>query len=270
MTGATAMSETPLPRTRAAPIYAVASGKGGVGKTWLSTMLSIAFGRAGHRSLLVDCDLGLANVDVQLGIRAQHDLASVIRGFHELNAAVTPVLGGPGRNGGFDLIAGRSGTGELGATKIEEVARIANALKLHDISAHYDRIILDLAAGIDPTVLRFARAADKMILVTNEEPTALTDAYAMIKVMRLQGSQIVPWVVVNQAENRMKGKKVFDQFALACNEYLGFKPKFAGAITRDPRVPDSIRAQTPLPIRHPQSQAYEDVIRVVETLNSGA
>lgn len=269
MSGAAATSNPPLPRTRAAPIYAVASGKGGVGKTWLSTMLSIAFGRAGQRALLVDCDLGLANVDVQLGIRAQHDLATVIRGFHDLNAAVTPVLGGPGRNGGFDLIAGRSGTGELGATKLEEVARIANGLKLHDIAAHYDRIILDLAAGIDPTVLRFARAADTLIIVTNEEPTALTDAYALVKLMHLQGSKIVPWVIVNQAENRMKGKKVFDQFALACNEYLGFKPKFAGAITRDPRVPDSIRAQTPLPIRHPQSQAYEDVIRVVETLNAG-
>ena len=68
------------------------------------------------------------------------------------------------------------------------------------------------------------------------------------------------------AENRVKGRKVFDQFSLACNEYLGFKPRFAGAITRDPRVPDSIRAQTPLPTRHPQSQAYEDVIRIVKSL----
>jgi VCBS repeat-containing protein len=71
-------------------------------------------------------------------------------------------------------------------------------------------------------------------------------------------------VIVNMAENRVKGRKVFDQFAMACNEYLGFKPRFAGVVCRDPRVPDSIRAQTPLPIRHPQSQAYEDVIRIVE------
>lgn len=269
MSGANALSENPIPRTRAAPILAVASGKGGVGKTWLSTMLSTAFGRAGQRALLVDCDLGLANVDVQLGIRAQHDLASVIRGFHELNAAVTPVFGGPGRNGGFDLIAGRSGTGELGATRLEEVSRIANGLRLHDIAAHYDKIILDLAAGIDPTVLRFARAADRLLLVTTEEPTALTDAYAMVKLLHLQGAQITPWVIVNMAENRLKGRKVFDQFAMACNEYLGLKPRFAGAICRDPRVPDSIRAQTPLPVRHPQSQAYEDVIRIVEVLNAG-
>jgi flagellar biosynthesis protein FlhG len=267
MTGANAAIDPPLPRTRAAPVYAIASGKGGVGKTWLSTMLSIAFGRAGQRALLVDCDLGLANVDVQLGVRPTADVHSVVRGFLELESAVTPVMGGPGRNGGFDLIAGHSGSGALGAVKLEEVARIADGLSR--LTPHYDRVILDLAAGIDPTVLRFARAADRLILVTTEEPTALTDAYAMVKLLRLQGSTMIPWVIVNMAENRVKGRKVFDQFSLACNEYLGFKPKFAGAITRDPRVPDSIRAQTPLPTRHPQSQAYEDVIRIVETLNAG-
>jgi flagellar biosynthesis protein FlhG len=266
MTGA-APSETPLPRARAAPIYAVASGKGGVGKTWFSTMLSITFGRAGQRALLVDCDLGLANVDVQLGVRPTADVHSVVRGFLELDAAVTPIMGGPGRQGGFDLIAGHSGSGALGAAKLEDVARIANGLPR--LAPHYDRIVLDLAAGIDPNVLRFARAADRLIVVTTEEPTALTDAYAMVKLLHLQGAKIAPWVVVNMAENRGRGRRVFDQFAMACHEYLGVKPKFAGAICRDPRVPDSIRAQTPLPIRHPQSQAYEDVIRVVETLNAG-
>ncbi len=267
MSGSALPEQPPLPRTRAAPIYAIASGKGGVGKTWLSTMLSIAFGRAGQRALLVDCDLGLANVDVQLGVRPQADVHSVVRGFLELDSAVTPVLGGPGRTGGFDLIAGHSGSGALGAVKLEEVGRIANGLL--KLAPHYDRIILDLAAGIDPIVLRFARAADKLVLVTTEEPTALTDAYAMVKLLRLQGAQVTPYVIVNMAENRNKGRKVFEQFAMACNEYLGFRPKFAGAICRDPRVPESIRAQTPLPIRHPQSQAYEDVVRIVEALNAG-
>src|SRR4029078_396224 len=89
MSGANAAaSEQPLARTRAAPIYAVASGKGGVGKTWLSTLLSIAFRRAGQRALFVDCDLGLGNIDVQLGVRPQADVHSVVRGFLELDAAV--------------------------------------------------------------------------------------------------------------------------------------------------------------------------------------
>ena len=147
------------------------------------------------------------------------------------------------------------------------MARVTNDLK--KIAPHYDKIILDLAAGIDPNVLRFVRSADRLILVTTEEPTALTDAYALVKLLRLQGAQVAPWLIVNMAENRTKGRRVFDQFSLACNEYLGFKPRFAGVICRDPRVPDSIRAQTPLPVRHPQSQAFEDVIRIVETLNAG-
>jgi len=263
---ANAVSETPRARTRPAHMFAIASGKGGVGKTWVSTMLACAFSRAGQRALLVDCDLGLANVDVQLGVRPTSDVHSVVRGFVELDAAVTPVLGGPGRAGGFDLIAGHSGSGALGAVKIEDVARIANGLAR--LAPHYDKVILDLAAGIDPNVLRFARTGDTLVLVTTEEPTALTDAYAMVKLLRMQGAAITPYVIVNMAENRAKGRKVFDQFALACNEYLGFRPKFAGVILRDPKVPDSIRAQTPLPVRHPQSQAYEDVLRIVETLNA--
>ncbi len=257
----------PQPRAKPAPIMAIASGKGGVGKTWLSTTLACAFGRAGQRALLVDCDLGLANVDVQLGVRPQADINSVVRGWLELDAAVTPVLGGPGRNGGFDLLAGHSGSGALASLKIEDVTRIVNGVQR--IAPHYDRVLMDLSAGIDPTVLKFCRGADKLVLVTTEEPTALTDAYALVKLLRLQGAAVVPWVVVNMAENRIKGRKVFDQFALACNEYLGMKPKFAGVVTRDPRVPDSIRAQTPLSVRHPQSQAFEDVIRIVETLSSG-
>lgn len=256
----------PQARPRVAQIMAVASGKGGVGKTWLSSMLACAYGRAGQRALLVDCDLGLANVDVQLGVRPQADVHSVVRGFLELDAAVTPVMGGPGRQGGFDLIAGHSGSGALSAIKLEDVARVAAGLV--KLQPHYDRVILDCAAGVDPNVLRFVRSADKLVLVTSEEPTALTDAYALVKILRLQGADVMPYVVVNMAENRMKGRKVFDQFAMACHQYLGFKPKFAGVISRDPRVPDSIRAQTPLPVRHPQSQAFEDVLRIVEALNA--
>lgn len=258
------LRQPPAPRAKPAPILAIASGKGGVGKTWLSTTLACAIGRTGRRALLVDCDFGLANVDVQLGVRPQADINSVVRGWLDLDAAVTPVLGGPGSSGGFDLLAGHSGSGALSSLKAEDMTRIANGLQR--LSPHYDRIVLDLAAGVDPHVLRFCRIADRLLIVTTEEPTALTDAYALVKLLRLQGSAVVPWVVVNMAENRMRGRKVFDQFALACDQYLGMKPRFAGAICRDPRVPDAIRAQTPLPIRHPQSQAFEDVIRIVEAL----
>ena len=253
-------------RPAPAPILAVASGKGGVGKTWFSVSLACAFGRTARRSLLVDCDLGLANVDVQIGVRPEADLSSIMRGWLELDQAVTPVLGGPGRNGGFDLLPGHSGSGALGALKLEDVHRIAQGVT--ELAPMYDRIVLDLAAGIDPNVMRFARAATRVVVITTEEPPALTDAYAFLKVLRLAQPAAQPWIVVNMADNRASGRRIYEQLAKASETYLGYRPPLAGVIARDPRVSDSIRAQTPLCVRHPQSQAFEDVLRIAEALST--
>jgi flagellar biosynthesis protein FlhG len=253
-------------RSSPAPILAVASGKGGVGKTWFSVSLSCAFGRTGRRALLVDCDLGLANVDIQIGVRPQHDLSAVARGWLELDQAVTPVIGGPGRAGGFDLLPGHSGSGVLATLKLEDVHRIAQGVTA--LAPMYDRIVMDLAAGVDANVMRFARAATRVIVVTTEEPPALTDAYAFLKVLRLAQPAAEPWVVVNMAETRATGRRVYEQLAKASESYLGARPPLAGVIVRDSRVSDSIRAQTPLCLRHPQSQAFDDVLRIAEALSA--
>jgi flagellar biosynthesis protein FlhG len=252
-------------RAAAAPLIAIASGKGGVGKTWMATSLACAFGRARRATLLVDCDLGLANVDVQLGVRPQADLSSVVRGWLDLSAAVTPIMGGP-TAGGFDILPGHSGSGALANLKLEDVHRIANGLQT--LSPHYDRILLDLSAGIDAPVMRFVRASDAVLIVTTEDPTALTDAYALMKIMRLQNTGHTPHVLINMADTRLSGRRVFDQLAKACETYLGVAPHCAGIICRDTRVVDSIRHQTPLALRHPQSQTFEDVLKVAETLNA--
>ncbi|MBL8551397.1 MAG: AAA family ATPase [Hyphomonadaceae bacterium] len=259
-------SPVPQPRVRPATIMAIASGKGGVGKTWLSVTLACAWGRAGRRALVVDCDLGLANIDVQLGVRPVHDLHAALRGWTDFDAAITPVLGGAGR--GFDLVAGHSGSGALQTFKPSDADAISDAVR--KLAPRYDTIVLDLAAGIDPGVIRFAAKADSVVIVTTEEPTALTDAYAFAKLLKREGVTAPPHVVVNMAENRIKGRRVFEQLAAACEQYLQYRPRLAGIVCRDSRVPDAIRAQTPLPVRHPQSLAYDDVVRVAETLSSGA
>ena len=256
----------PGSRHTPAPIFAIGSGKGGVGKTWFSSTLSCIYSRLNRRTLLVDGDLGLANADVQLGVRPQADLAAVMRGWIELEAAVTPVMGGAGTSGGFDLLPGQSGSGALAALSLEDVGKISSGVSA--LALHYDRLILDLAAGIDPTVMRLARGGDRVIVITTEEPTALTDAYAFIKVLRQHQPDAVPWVVINRAEKRLTGRKIYEQLAKACEVYLKFRPPLAGVITNDPRVPDSIRAQTPLPIRHPNSQAFEDCLAIVEALGT--
>jgi flagellar biosynthesis protein FlhG len=255
-------------RALPAPIFAIASGKGGVGKTWLSTTLACIYGRLGKRTLLVDGDIGLANIDVQLGVRPQADLAAVMRGWIELDDAVTPIMGGAGKTGGFDLLPGHSGSGALAALPLADVDKMATGVAT--LAPHYERLILDLAAGIDPCVMRLARQADRVIVVTTEEPPALTDAYAFLKVSRLSSPDAPPpWVVVNMAEKRAAGRRVYEQLAKACETYLGFRPPLAGIITRDPRVPDSIRAQTALPVRHPTSQALDDAMHVAEALTAG-
>jgi flagellar biosynthesis protein FlhG len=152
---------------------------------------------------------------------------------------------------------------------LEDVNKLASGVSA--LALHYDRLIFDLAAGVDPQVMRLARQADRVVVVTTEEPPALTDAYAFLKLSKLQSPESdPPYVVVNMADKRATGRRVYEQLAKACETYLGFRPPLAGIIQRDPRVPDSIRAQTALPIRHPSSMALDDAMRVAETLISGA
>ena len=106
------------------------------------------------------------------------------------------------------------------------------------------------------------------MVVTTEEPTALTDAYAFIKVLRLHSQTAAPRLVVNMADKRVTGRKTYDQIAKACETYLGIRPPLAGVIVRDPLVPDCIRAQTPLPIRSPGAPALDDVARIADQITA--
>lgn len=256
----------PPPRVTPASILAVGSGKGGVGKTFTSISLASAFAKAGKRTLLVDGDLGLANVDVQLGIAPETDLAAVAAGWVELDDAVTAVDGGA-RENGFDVIPGRSGSGVLAEMPTKEVARIAAALTA--LSLRYDQVIVDLAAGIETNVMRLGRAADKLLMVITDEPTSMTDAYAFIKVMKAYAPNMDVTVAINMAENREGGRRTFEAVARACQTFLGFRPSLAGVILRDPKVSDSIRRQKTLMSTDPNAQAARDVMMIAEGLVRG-
>lgn len=259
--------DTTSPRQSVAPasVIAIASGKGGVGKTWLGITLAYAFARKGERTLLVDCDFSLANADVQLGLRPQSDLAAVVRGWIDIEAAVTPVLGGPNRQGGFDLLPGHSGSGALAGIKPEVLAQVAEGVSR--LSPHYDRILLDCSSGLDASVMRFSCAADRVLVVTTEDPTALTDAYALIKMVRARRPDADVNLVINMAETRASGRRVYEQFAKACETFLKIRPPLAGVICRDPRVGDAVRSQTILPVRHPQSAAFDETQRLAAALS---
>lgn len=256
-------TQQPSRRVEPASIIAVGSGKGGVGKTFMSITLASAFARAGRRTLLVDGDLGLANVDVQLGIAPETDLAAVIAGWVELEDAVTPVDGGSA-HGGFDVLPGRSGSGALAELSSEEVARLAAGLSA--LALQYDQVILDLGAGIEANCMRLARAADKVVMIVTDEPTSMTDAYAFIKVLKGYAPNVEQVVAINQAESRASGQRTYEAIARACQTFLGFRPALAGTVMRDDAVREAIRSQRTLISTDPNTQPIMDAIAIAHTL----
>ncbi len=249
-------------RPAVARILAVASGKGGVGKTWFAITLAHALVRAGRRVLLFDGDLGLANVDIQLGLMPAHDIASVVAGKCRLADALVH------HPAGFDILAGRSGSGALAS--LDDAALEAVLAALRAAAAGYDHVVLDLGAGIDRTTRRLSRFADLLLVVATEEPTSLTDAYAVLKLHHADRDATAAAsearVVVNLASTVAAGERTYATLARACASFLGHTPKLAGIIRRDDRVRDAIRRQTLLLQRHPNALAAADVERLAASL----
>lgn len=245
----------PAQPLRAENIIAVASGKGGVGKTWFSITLAHLFARAGRRTLLFDGDIGLANVDVQLGLTVARDLGSVFAGRASMEETVTHY-----DKGNFDILAGRSGSTSmagLGAGRMQPAID-----QLVTLAKQYDHVIIDLGAGIEQHVQVMSSIASRVIVVVTDEPTSLTDAYAFIKLVTARENAPRVEIVVNQAQSQKEGEGVYATLNKACTSFLKFSPPLLGIVRKDNKVKDAIRSQSSLIEKAPHTTAASDAASI--------
>ncbi len=217
-------------------IVSVASGKGGVGKTLTSVNLALSARRQSHRVLILDGDLGMANVDVVLGLRPRYNINDVIHGSVALRDII---LQGPL---GIEIIP--TGSGLSGLANLSLSQRVSILDQLEDLSNNYDVIIIDTGAGINETVLHLNSVADEIIVVTTPEPHAMTDAYAFIKVMVEKYEVPSINLLINQVVNKEQGLKIGSRIAEVAQRFLKKEIRIIGTIPFDDTVSRIVMKQT--------------------------
>jgi flagellar biosynthesis protein FlhG len=252
-----------------ATVIAVTSGKGGVGKTNISVNLAIRLAEAGKAVVLLDADLGLANADVLCNIDLPANLSHVIARRKELSDVLVKAPGG------FSLIGGASGLARMADLTDADRQRIVSAM--NELESQADVILIDTGAGISPNVLAFTRAADHVLVVTTPEPTAITDAYAVIKVIS-RADKARPFadpndrrisLLVNQAKNESEARVVHDRIARVARQFLGVRIFDGGFIPADEHVSMAVRKRSPFVLSAPKSPAAYAVSQLAIRLQQG-
>ena len=232
-----------------APLLAVAGAKGGVGKTMVATNLALLLARAGHRTLLVDFDPGCGNVAVHLRLAARVDLDAVAAGDAPPAAAV---VDGPA---GLRVVLGRSGSTLLAGDDDAPRARALQALAT--LARDHDVVVADTGAGLGPATLAVCERADLVLGLTTPDAAALTDAYALAKVLHRRGLPL-PRLVVNRVGSREQAMRTATKLAAVARQFLGAGSSLCGWVAQDPLVERSLAEQRPLAL-HGQGAALDDL-----------
>lgn len=241
-----------------ARVIAVTSGKGGVGKTSTSVNLAIALAAKGRRVILLDADLGLANVEVLLGLNSLYNLQHVINGERSLGEILAQ---GPG---GIRVVPGSSGFAKVADLGPKARQNILDGLSA--IQTQSDFIIIDTMAGIGANVISFVVAADEVLLVTTPEPSSIVDAYAMVKTIKSRREDAVVRLVVNMVINQKQASAVANKLSGVTQQYLGRSISYLGYIARDPHVSQAVMQSSPFVLRFPQSPATKCVEEIATRL----
>jgi flagellar biosynthesis protein FlhG len=239
----------------------VLSGKGGVGKTSLALNLSYALYGIGRSLMLMDCDLGLANLDVMLGISPERNLQDLLTPGVSADNVLIKL-----ESGGFDFLPAASGVPEL--VELDEDMRAQLLQRLNRMFARYEYLVMDLGAGISSTVLAFAAMSRARIVVLTPEPTSLTDSYALIKVLASRNGIRDFLLVINQIDSPEQARQTFSRISNAAEKFLGIKPTLLGHVRHDPMLYESVRRQVPLLKLDPRSKASQDILAIARKVDA--
>jgi flagellar biosynthesis protein FlhG len=256
--GAKAAGGTPARPTR---IIAVSSGKGGVGKTNIAINLALAYAQLGKRVVVMDADLGLANVNVVLGVIPRYNLYHLIRKQKTLAEIVVDTAYG------IQIIAGASGFSKIANLSEEERRTFIGEL---GALANADIIVIDCAAGVSSNVISFIAAADDAIIVTTPEPTAITDAYGIIKIIatEIDSLDLGLKLVVNRVHSVVEGRRVAERVITIAGQFLNLKVDYLGFVYEDPVVHAAVVRQKPFLVMDPRSKASACVRHLVARLEN--
>jgi len=235
-------------QSRKTRIITVASGKGGVGKTNVSVNMALAYARLGKKVIVMDADLGLANVNVMLNMIPKYNLYHVIRKQKTMKDILLDT------EYGIQIVAGASGFSKIANLSEDERQNFIN--ELYTLS-NADIIIIDTSAGVSNNVLSFVAAADDAVIITTPEPTAITDAYGIIKIIATEVDNLNMGLklVVNRVKTVAEAKKVADRMINIAGQFLNLKVDYLGFIYDDPAVPQAVLRQKPFMVLDPKSKA---------------
>lgn len=246
-------------RTKPVQVIAVTAGKGGVGKSNVSVNLAVALAGLNKNVMLLDADLGLANIDIMLGLHSKYNLSHVMQGSCDLSDII---LEGPN---GIRVIPAASGTEFMTHLSAAEHAGIIDAF--NELTDDLDYLIIDTAAGISDTVLSFTRSSQELIVVVCDEPTSLTDAYALIKVMSKRYEWTHFHILANMVRSLRDGQELFKKLSRVSEQFLEVQLNYLGAIPFDEHIHKAVKKQKPVLIAYPDSNASLSLREIAQSVS---
>lgn len=241
-------------------VIAITSGKGGVGKTNISANLAYSLSHAGKRVLVLDADIGLANMDVILGLTPKYNINHVLLGEKSLAEVI---VSGPGN---VKILPSASGIAALAELSRGQKLFLFN--ELNDLNEEFDFLLIDTAAGISANVMYFNMAAKEIIVVVSPEPTSLTDAYALIKLLYQGHDEKRIMLLVNMVSGSEEAIQVYNKINRATEHFLDLRVEYLGYIQRDEKVGEAVRRQKPFAEIYPQTRASQCINAIAKKLSS--